>query len=152
MVTGGQPNLAAVGILGYLAWMETTPAEHDFDAASAQGVFGPYLRGLRLAARLSQRELADRSGVSARTISDLERGVWRTPRADSAAMLAVALDLDAPRSPSGTASFAPSALPAGGAPSRSPRSPTPVSPSWAETGRWNRSSRRSNVLAVASSP
>ncbi len=96
MVTGGQLNLAAVGILGYLACMETTPAEHDFDAASAQGVFGPYLRGLRLAARLSQRELADRSGVSARTISDLERGVWRTPRADSAAMLAAALDLDAP--------------------------------------------------------
>ncbi|MGI9254753.1 MAG: ATP-binding protein, partial [Thermomicrobiales bacterium] len=76
--------------------MKATPAEHDSDAASAKGFFGSYLRGLRMAARLSQRELADRSGVSARTISDLERGVWRTPRADSAAMLAAALDLDAP--------------------------------------------------------
>lgn len=69
--------------------------DSDRGEATGPGAFGAHLRGLRLSARLSQKELADRSGVSARTISDLERGVWRTPRADSAAMLAEALGLDA---------------------------------------------------------
>jgi transcriptional regulator with XRE-family HTH domain len=46
---------------------------------------GRLLRRHREQARLTQEELADRAGVSARTISDIERGVrTRTRRLGSA--------------------------------------------------------------------
>jgi len=57
------------------------------------GAFGPYLRALRRSARLSQDGLAQRAGISQRTVSDLERGIWKTPRADTAALLADGLEL-----------------------------------------------------------
>jgi len=41
--------------------------------------FGESLRQLRIAAALSQEALAERAGLSPRGISDLERGVRRTP-------------------------------------------------------------------------
>ncbi|HWE61858.1 MAG TPA: AAA family ATPase, partial [Chloroflexota bacterium] len=55
--------------------------------------FGTLLRRTRRAAGLTQEALAERSGVSARTISDLERGVHHAPHADTAALLAETLGL-----------------------------------------------------------
>ena len=54
---------------------------------------GRLLRRYREQARLTQEELADRAGVSARTISDIERGVRARAYADTAARLSVALGL-----------------------------------------------------------
>jgi predicted ATPase/DNA-binding XRE family transcriptional regulator len=59
------------------------------------GGFGALLRRHRLAAGLTQEALAERAGISARAISDLERHPDRTPRLDSVASLADALDVDA---------------------------------------------------------
>jgi predicted ATPase/tetratricopeptide (TPR) repeat protein/DNA-binding XRE family transcriptional regulator len=56
-------------------------------------VFGTLLKEYRLAARLTQEALAARAGLSARAISDLERGVNRTPRQDTLDLLAHALAL-----------------------------------------------------------
>jgi transcriptional regulator with XRE-family HTH domain len=59
------------------------------------GAFGAALRLHRRRRELSQEDLADatRGGVAARTISDLERGVARQPRADTVRLLAEALRL-----------------------------------------------------------
>jgi predicted ATPase/DNA-binding XRE family transcriptional regulator len=57
--------------------------------------FGDLLRRARRAASLSQEELAERAGLSARAISDLERGVNRVPRRDTLEMLADALSINA---------------------------------------------------------
>src|SRR6188768_840130 len=54
---------------------------------------GRLLRRHREQARLTQEELADRAGVSARTISDIERGVRARAYADTAGRLGVALGL-----------------------------------------------------------
>src|SRR5262249_33874063 len=57
------------------------------------------LRQLRSAAHLTQEELADRAGLSARGIQDLERGVHDTPHPATVRRLADALGLsDAERS------------------------------------------------------
>ncbi len=55
---------------------------------------GQALRRLRLVAGLSQEELAERAGVSARGVSDLERGLRTTPRPDTVRRLADALGLE----------------------------------------------------------
>lgn len=55
--------------------------------------FGGLLRSLRTAAGLTQEELAEAARVSYRTVSDLERGVSRSPHRDTARLLAVALGL-----------------------------------------------------------
>jgi predicted ATPase/DNA-binding XRE family transcriptional regulator len=55
--------------------------------------FGARLRQLRLAAGLTHEALAELSGLCPRTISDLERGVSRAPRAASVALLSDALRL-----------------------------------------------------------
>src|SRR5215211_6311341 len=55
--------------------------------------FGDLLRRHRLAAGLTQEELAERAGVSTRGISDLERGARGLPRKDTLQMLLQALDL-----------------------------------------------------------
>jgi predicted ATPase/class 3 adenylate cyclase len=55
--------------------------------------FGEMLRRARVAAGLSQEELAERAGLSARGISDLERGARRVPRRDTVELLAAALGL-----------------------------------------------------------
>ncbi|MFI6874868.1 ATP-binding protein [Streptomyces sp. NPDC050400] len=52
---------------------------------------GPRLRELRRAAGLTMEELAEASGVSARAISDMERGHSRTPQPRTLAALATAL-------------------------------------------------------------
>jgi predicted ATPase/DNA-binding XRE family transcriptional regulator len=60
-----------------------------------RAIFGDLLRRARRAAELSQEELAERAGLSARAISDLERGVNRVPRRDTLEMLADALSINA---------------------------------------------------------
>jgi predicted ATPase/DNA-binding XRE family transcriptional regulator len=55
--------------------------------------FSEVLKQHRSRARLSQEELAGRSGLSIRAISNLERGVNRAPRNDTVRMLAAALQL-----------------------------------------------------------
>ena len=54
------------------------------------------LRQLRADARLTQEELAEAAGVSPRSVSDLERGINRTARKDTALRLAGALGLAEP--------------------------------------------------------
>ena len=55
--------------------------------------FADLLRQLRTEARLTQEELAAQAGLSPRSVSDLERGINRTARKDSALLLAGALKL-----------------------------------------------------------
>jgi tetratricopeptide (TPR) repeat protein/transcriptional regulator with XRE-family HTH domain len=58
--------------------------------------FADLLRRLRAAARLTQEELAEAAGISPRSVSDLERGINRTARKDTALLLADALNLTGP--------------------------------------------------------
>jgi DNA-binding XRE family transcriptional regulator len=55
--------------------------------------FARLLRQLRADALLTQEELAHAAGLSPRSISDLERGINRTARKDTALLLARALGL-----------------------------------------------------------
>ena len=65
-------------------------------AEEATSGFAGLLRQLRVGARLTQRELAKAAGVSPRSVSDLERGINRTARQDTAVRLADALGLAEP--------------------------------------------------------
>ena len=58
--------------------------------------FAGLLRQLRAEARLTQEELAASAGVSPRAVSDLERGINRTARKETAVLLAGALGLSGP--------------------------------------------------------
>jgi tetratricopeptide (TPR) repeat protein/DNA-binding XRE family transcriptional regulator len=55
--------------------------------------FAGLLRQFRTEARLTQEELAQAAGVSPRSVSDLERGINRTARKDTAGLLADAFSL-----------------------------------------------------------
>jgi predicted ATPase/transcriptional regulator with XRE-family HTH domain len=66
-------------------------ATHD------SGTFGALLRRQRLAAGLTQEALAERAGLSAKAVSDLERGPARTPRLGTVTLLADALGADPER-------------------------------------------------------
>ena len=57
------------------------------------GGFAVLLQRLRVRAGLTQEELAEAAGVSPRTVSDLERGVNRSARRDTAELLADAMGL-----------------------------------------------------------
>ena len=61
--------------------------------------FAGLLRQLRAQARLTQEELAEAASLSARSVSDLERGINRTARKDTAELLAAALGLAEPVRP-----------------------------------------------------
>jgi tetratricopeptide (TPR) repeat protein/transcriptional regulator with XRE-family HTH domain len=63
-------------------------ASHD-----RQVVFGRLLRAHRLRRLLTQEQLAERAGMSARAIRELEQGRVRQPRGDSVRLLADALTL-----------------------------------------------------------
>src|SRR5438045_4192695 len=89
-------------------------------AATGTGSFGALLRRLRLGAGLTQEALAERAGISARAVGELERQHDRLPRLDSATMLADALGLDA----AGRARFLAAARPEDTAPV-APRPPEP---------------------------
>jgi transcriptional regulator with XRE-family HTH domain/tetratricopeptide (TPR) repeat protein len=58
--------------------------------------FAGLIRQLRVEAGLTQEELAAAAGLSPRSVSDLERGVSRTARKDTAVLLAGALGLAEP--------------------------------------------------------
>jgi WD40 repeat protein/transcriptional regulator with XRE-family HTH domain len=58
--------------------------------------FGGLLRQLRAEAQLTQEELAEAAQLSPRSVSDLERGISRTARKDTAELLAGALGLAGP--------------------------------------------------------
>jgi tetratricopeptide (TPR) repeat protein/transcriptional regulator with XRE-family HTH domain len=58
--------------------------------------FAGLLRQLRAEAKLTQEELAEAASVSPRSVSDLERGINRTARKDTALLLADALALAGP--------------------------------------------------------
>ena len=62
--------------------------------SSRTSSFGELLRQLRTDAALSQEELAERASLSLRGISDLERGIRRTPHLSTVSMLAEALNLE----------------------------------------------------------
>ncbi len=55
--------------------------------------FSSLLKAYRQAAGLSQEGLAERAGLSVRAISDLERGINRTPRSETLELLVRALSL-----------------------------------------------------------
>src|SRR5947209_5814584 len=55
--------------------------------------FGPLLLNYRTAVGLTQEELAERAGISVRSISDLERGIKTRPRSYTVRQLADALKL-----------------------------------------------------------
>ena len=58
--------------------------------------FAGLLRQLRAEAGLTQEELAEAARLSPRSVSDLERGIHRTARKDTAGLLAEALGLTEP--------------------------------------------------------
>jgi predicted ATPase len=64
------------------------------DDDRAAGSLGGFLKALRLAAGLTQEELAERSGISARSVSDAERGLRSSVHRDTARRLASALGLE----------------------------------------------------------
>ncbi len=59
----------------------------------ATTAFGDFLRFYRLRVPLTQEELADRTGISVRSISDMERGRVRTPQRRTADLLVEGLGL-----------------------------------------------------------
>ncbi|GAA2404694.1 hypothetical protein GCM10010191_10540 [Actinomadura vinacea] len=61
---------------------------------ATNGEFSSLLRALRERACLTQEELSERSGLSVRTISDLERGRTARPQRKSVALLAAALRIE----------------------------------------------------------
>src|SRR5215472_11533980 len=64
-------------------------------ASAPSPTFGQLLKQHRLASGLTQEALAERAGVSARGISDIERGIRRAPYHDTINKLAQALELSA---------------------------------------------------------
>jgi predicted ATPase/DNA-binding XRE family transcriptional regulator len=74
-------------------WTEVGLAPFPAAAGDRPVSFADRLRRLRRAAGLTQEELAERSGVSTRAISNLERDLNQRPRRDTVAMLADGLGL-----------------------------------------------------------
>jgi membrane protein implicated in regulation of membrane protease activity/DNA-binding XRE family transcriptional regulator len=86
------PALLAPGESG--AAEEGAGREHD-GITVRPPAFGELLKAHRLAANLTQEALAERARISVRAISDLERGLHRTPQKDTVHLLADALQLSA---------------------------------------------------------
>ena len=82
----------------YCRWRVKGGAGGDAAVMAEQATSGlaGLLRQLRAEARLTQQELAKAAGVSPRSVSDLERGINRTARQDTAVRLAGALGLAEP--------------------------------------------------------
>lgn len=68
--------------------------DETVEMTSSTGDFAHTIRTLRLRAGLSQEELAEHAGISARAISDMERGLRKNPRPETLRMLADGLQLD----------------------------------------------------------
>jgi predicted ATPase/transcriptional regulator with XRE-family HTH domain len=107
------------------------------------------LKRYRIAAELSQEALAERAGLAARSISDLERGRRRTPYRDTVTKLARALQLSVAE----TAQLH-SVAERRGAPRRHPMEPAPSAPSFDAVqpfvGRQHRGPGQ--ILALAEEP
>ncbi len=84
--------------------------------ATASTSFGAVLRRLRLAAGLTQEALAERAGVSAKAVSELERDPSRVPRLDTVTLLADALGVDTGQRADLLAAARPESAPMAGAP------------------------------------
>ena len=69
------------------------PARGDAVAEDPGASLAQLLKSLRVNAELTQEQLAEAAGVSARSVSDLERGINRTARRDTARLIADALGL-----------------------------------------------------------
>ncbi len=97
--------------------MSPTPGEPCSTASHPHIGFGGLLRAYRERGLLSQERLAGRSGLSARTIRDLETGRVRRPRGESVRLLADGLRLAGwEREQFEAAGAAPSAGPSGAEP------------------------------------
>jgi transcriptional regulator with XRE-family HTH domain len=126
------------------AWVRSSPAS----------TFAELLREYRLAAGLSQQELAERAGMSVRGISDLERGVRRRPWPGTARRLADALNLDAADRAALCGSAQPDGAFSAGGPPRCvgrlvvPAPPTPLLGREREVGAVARLLARSDVRLV----
>jgi predicted ATPase/DNA-binding XRE family transcriptional regulator len=98
-------------------------------ATTSTLTFAERLRRHRLAAGLTQEDLAERAGLSARGVQDLERGARMAPRAETVRMLADALGLDVAARTALFAAARPelTVSPASKAPAR-PRSSLPLAP------------------------
>jgi len=110
-----------------------------------QTSFGALLKRYRLAAGLSQEALAGRAGLSARGISDLERGIKHTPRFDTLELLTGALSLSAQQRTLLRAAARPEMAPA---PSASQPSSDIHSLPLAPTPLIGREQERSRALAI----
>jgi transcriptional regulator with XRE-family HTH domain len=64
-------------------------------ASAPPPTFGQLLKRYRTTAGLTQEALAERAGLSARSISDMERGLRHVPYRDTISRLAQALQLSA---------------------------------------------------------
>jgi transcriptional regulator with XRE-family HTH domain len=73
--------------------MEKTATSEVDAAAGVRDRFGELVRGRRMAAGLTQEQLAERSGLGVRTISDIERGRIGRPHRRSVDLLCEALGL-----------------------------------------------------------
>ncbi|HUG16324.1 MAG TPA: helix-turn-helix domain-containing protein, partial [Thermomicrobiales bacterium] len=96
--TGGGRGSPGGGVLG-CDHRQRDLAHHVIEVkrASIMGEhrrsFGALLKRFRLAAGLTHEGLAERSGLSVRAISDLERGISQRPRMETVGMLLDALRL-----------------------------------------------------------
>jgi predicted ATPase/transcriptional regulator with XRE-family HTH domain len=109
-----------------------------------QSSFGALLKRYRLEAGLSQEALAARASLSARTISDLERGIHGTPHTDTFELLTGALSLSAQQRTLLLASARPEVAAFVDAPSSSPLPGFPLPP----TRLIGREQERSQALAL----
>jgi len=62
-------------------------------ASDSSASFGERLREHRRIAEITQEELANRAGVSPRSISEIERGSGHVPRRETVALLGAGLGL-----------------------------------------------------------
>jgi len=109
-----------------------------------QSSFGALLKRYRLAAGLSQEALAARASLSARTISDLERGIHGTPHTDTLELLTSALSLSAQQRTLLLAAARPEVAAFVDTPARSPSHAFPLPP----TRLVGREQERSHALAL----
>jgi transcriptional regulator with XRE-family HTH domain len=75
--------------------MEASQPASSQSTAESRESFGWLLRRYRMAAGLTQEELAERSGLSAKALSLLESGKRQAPYRHTVALLTKALDLTA---------------------------------------------------------
>src|SRR5262245_63277285 len=82
-------------ILGPKSDIIARPAHGGTMATEAERrPFGAVMRAFRMSAGLTQEELAERTGLSVRGISDLERGERTRPHFETVRLLADALELE----------------------------------------------------------